>query len=68
MYQGCLVADSFTASQLTDIAHNCHCFGLLTGVHLEYVSMIRPQSISPEVPEVMVIRARGRRSVYLAEV
>ena len=38
MQQGPLVAASFTASQLTDIARNCHCFGILTGVRLEYLS------------------------------
>ena len=38
MEQGPLQADSFTASQFTDIDRNFHCIGILTRVRQDYLS------------------------------
>jgi hypothetical protein len=65
--RGPLLADSFTYSQFTEIARNCHRVRLPTAVRLEYLSQWFIQRVYPVVPVVMVIRAPGRRAVLLAE-
>ena len=68
MQQGPLEADSFTASQFTDINRNCRYIGLLTRVSQEYLSECLIHRVyDHNCPRQWVIRAWGRRAILLAE-